>query len=248
MMKKVLKIAIFTLLSNISIAASFDDLNWFAQDYPPFSYIGNSNKNKGPLIELVGQIMQKAGSNKSIDDIQIRTFSKMFMYSNNNQNAVFFPLARTPDRESYFKWVGPIFINKPVIFAKANIRSTDKGLSARKPIVINQIDDLKDYSIVGRDKYTGVVQLQNAGISVQSGDSDEENFISLKEDQVQMIVCDAEVGEYLMKKLGEVPSDYQIVYKLDENEMNFAFNKDTDDDLINQVQNILKTTKMKELK
>lgn len=247
-MKKILKIILFTLLSNISFADSFDDLTWFAQDYPPYSYIGNSNKNKGPLIELVGEIMQKAGSSKSIDDIQIRTFSKMFMYSNNNQNAVFFPLARTPDRDSYFKWVGPIFINKPVVYAKANVRSTDKGLSARKPIIINQIDDLKNYSIAGRDKYTGVMQLQNAGVSVQTGDSDEDNFISLKNDQVQMIVCDNQVGEYLIKKLGEVASDYQIVYKLDENEMNFAFNKDTDDDLIKQVQDILKTTTMKELK
>lgn len=247
-MKKYITSLLLLLTANISFADSIDDLTWIAQDYPPYSYVDNNSQNQGLLINLVGTILKKSGSTKTIADIEIRSFSKMFMYSNNKQNTVFFPLAKTPDRESYFKWVGPIFINQPVVFTKADKRSTDQGLTGRKPIIISQIDDLKNYTIMGRDKYTGVVQLKNAGINVQSGDTDSDNFLALKQDQVQMVVCDKAVGQYLIKNLELMPTDYQIVYELEPNEMNFAFNKDTDDDLINQVRDILKTTKMKEIK
>lgn len=246
-MKKFLISILIILTSNFALASDIDDLRWIAQDYPPYAYIDDNGHNAGPVINLVAEILKKSGSSKTIDDIKISTFSKMFIFSNNKEDAVFFPLAKTPDRESYFKWVGPIFVNKPVIYAKAIKRSTDKGLTGRKPIQINQIEDLKNYTILGRDKYTGVTQLQDADVSVQSGDSDQENFLKLKDDQVQMVVCDKSVGQYLIKNLELTAEDYQIVYELEENDMNFAFNKDTDDDLINQVKTLLKTTKMKDI-
>lgn len=239
---------IITLSTGFAFAASVDDIRWLAQDYPPYIYIDDNGKNHGPVADFVGELMKKTGSSKTQNDIEIRNFTKMFVYSNNDKNTVFFPLARTKDRESHFKWVGPIFINEPVIFAKSARRSTDKGLTGRKPITITAIDDLKAYSILGREKYTGVIQLQQADINVDTGDSDTDNFLKLKDDKVQMVVCDKTVGNYLIKKLGLDIQDYEVVYKLDTNEMSFAFNTDTDDDLIKLIADNIKTTKLKSVK
>lgn len=239
---------IITLSASLTFAASVDDIRWLAQDYPPYIYIDENGQNYGPVADFVGELMKKTGSSKTKNDIAISNFTKMFVYSNNDENTVFFPLARTKDRESHFKWVGPIFTNEPVIFAKSVRRSTDKGLTGRKPITIKTIDDLKSYSILGREKYTGVIQLQQADINVDTGDSDTENFLKLKDDKVQMVVCDKTVGNYLLKKLGLDAQDYEVVYKLDTNEMSFAFNKDTDDDLINLIADNIKTIKLKPIK
>lgn len=247
-MRKIIAGLILTSAS-FSFAASIDDVRWIAQDMRPYSYIDSKGNNVGSIVELVGEILKKTGSDKTTNDIEIRTFSKMFVWSNNKENAVFFPLAKTADREDKFKWVGPIFIGRPVVFAKipgSSTISTDKTHKGKNLAPkFDSIQDLSKYSILGIDKYIGVMQLQDAGISVKIGASDLKNMIKLKNGEIDLVVCDKNVGSSLMQELGMENADYSVAYTLETKDMSFAFNKDTDDDLINQVQEALKTAKTK---
>ena len=250
-MKK-LVVILMMAVANISFASDLDSVRWIAQDYPPYSYIDKDHNNSGSVIELVGKILQKSGSDKTIKDIEIRTFSKFFVRFNDKQDTVFFPLAKIPKREKYFKWVGPIFIDKPVIFAKVSAdskSSSDKDKAAKKSVIeITKLEDVENYSIVGMDGYTGVDQIQSLNISIKMGHSNQSNLIKLKDDLVDLVVCDETAGLDLIKKLNMNEDEFKVVYRLDTHEMSFAFNKNTEDDILKQVQNLLKEVKTKDKK
>ena len=53
---------------------------------------------------------------------------------------------------------------------------------------------------------------------------------------MNLVVCNESSGLAIMKKLGINPKDYQVVYRLQENGLYFAFNNDTSNDLIVKVQ------------
>lgn len=216
--KHILSILFITLPSISFAQSNIDDIRWIGQIYPPYSYVDSNGVKKGVVVEVLDKILKKSGSKKSAQDIEISAFSKIFIRSNNDKNTVFFPLAKLPKREKMFKWVCPIFEDKPVIYAK-------------KGITITSIDDLKKYKISGKDGYHGVNQLDDKNISVKTKSSDEDAVLDLKAGKVDMVICDEQAClSYLPK------NEYQAVYHLSPAQMCFAFNKDTDDALVELVR------------
>jgi polar amino acid transport system substrate-binding protein len=220
-------IFIFSTISSLALAKGVDDLRWIAQNYPPYSYVDKSDQNKGVAIDVLDKILRKANSSKTTANVEIKTFSKIFVRMNNDKNTVFFPLARLPERESMFKWVGPIFKDQPVIFAKANSN-----------ITINSMADLKPYKIAGREAYHGVKQLGNLD-NINFVESDTAAIKNLT-DQADLAVCDKLSCLNSIETLGLKKQNYKIVYVLTPSDMYFAFNKDTDDAIVDEVREALK--------
>lgn len=226
-MKKITTLLLFTIPS-ISFADNVDDIRWIAQDYPPFSYVDSQGNNAGTVITQAGEVMKKISSSKTTKDIEVHGFSKFFVGRNNDKNTVFFPLAELPGRESKFTFVGPLFMDKAVVIGKVNI-------------TINDPKEIKNYTIIGRDGYPGVMELSNLDINrAKSSDSDKESLMSLKNNNVDLVVCNEDSGLYWMKELGMNQKDYKVVYRLKETKMSFGFNKDTDPAILEKVAAALK--------
>jgi len=236
MKKSLITIYAFTSLSTLCLADSVDDLKWIAQDYKPYSYIDSNSQKTGMAFEVLDKILHKVSSSQTINNVEVRNFSRSFIRRNNDQNTVFFPLAKLSDREKYFKWVGPITLDEPVLYAK-----NQKILLLAKRMI------LKKYTIAGKDGYYAVKTLQNiTDASIKLGKDDHEDMQNMKDDKVDLVVCSRLACISSMKDLGMNPADYHIVYRMQTNELSFAFNKDTDDDLVNKVSKALeelKTTK-----
>ena len=228
-MKKHLISTLILTFSSSVFAASVDDLRWIGQDYKPYSYVNEAGERAGSSVALVNKIMGKIGSTKQVKDIEIHAFSRMFVHQNNDPNTVFFPLARTPDREDYFKWVGPIAMDEPVFFAKKS-----------KNIIIKSDGDLNQYKIAGRDGYGPVKSLNN----VDLGDSDQEDLQKLQADQVDLVICNKASCLATMQDQGMKIDDYKIVYSMQTSDLSLAFNKETDDKLIEQVKKALEEIKI----
>ncbi len=226
MMKKI--IALTCLISTTTLAASVDDLRLIAQDFKPYSYVGEGDKKQGLAIEVVSAVLKKAGYTKSIQNCELSIFSRSFVRINNDENTVFFPLAKTVEREKYFKWVGPISMDEPVIYGKKS-----------KKIKITSNDDLKKYKITGKDGYGGVKQLNNMGIkssAMDLEDSDKEVVLKLAAEKADLAVCNRLSCQFQLKDNGMKMKDYEVIYKLSPNEFALAFNKDTDDAVVDSVR------------
>lgn len=234
MKKKYLAYTLLMSLSGTCLATSVDDVRWIAQNYKPYSYMEDNSK-KGMIIEIVGAVLKKLDSKKTINDIEIETFSRSFVRRNNDPNTVFFPLAKAPDREKYFKWVGPIIMDEPVLFAKKS-----------KNIKINNDGDLKSYKIGAKEGYSAVKILKNMGVknsSLQLNDTDVEGLEKISQDKLDLIACDRLSCIAAMKDNKINPQDYDIVYKMQGSELSFAFNKDTDSEVIDKVSKAFEEVK-----
>ena len=226
MKKKYLAYTLLMSISGTCLATSVDDIRWIAQNYKPYSYMEDNSK-KGMIIEIVGAVLKKLDSKKTINDIEIETFSRSFVRRNNDPNTVFFPLVKSPEREKYFKWVGPIVIDEPVLFAKKS-----------KNIKINNDGDLKSYIIGTKEGYSAVKILKNIGVkssSLKLNDTDMEGLEKISQDKLDLIACDKLSCIAAMKDNKINPQDYDIVYKMQGSELSFAFNKDTDEEVIDKV-------------
>jgi polar amino acid transport system substrate-binding protein len=234
------KIAIIIALSisTAALAANVDDLKWIAQDYQPYSYIDDRGEKSGLAIDMAAAIMQKIGAHKSAKDIEVQAFSRKFIRKNNDENVIFFPLAKTPEREKYFKWVGPIALDEPVAFAKKA-----KGIKIAIP------EDLKNYNIAMREGYTAAGELKELGIknsAIKPALNEEEAVAKLRKEEVDLVVCNKLSCKQAMLSQGMQLDLYEITYSFKTNELSFAINKDTNDELVSIITkafNEIKATK-----
>lgn len=226
MINKYLNYTLLTLsLSNVSLAATVDDIRWLAQDYKPYSYMENDKKT-GMMVEIAESIMKKIGSTKTIKDIEINTFSKSYVRRNNDPNTVFFPLAKSSDREKYFKWIGPITIDEPVLFAKKS-----------KAIKITAPEDLNKYKIAVKDGYSAEKFLKKIGVSRSSlevNDTDNESLNEIAQDKTDLVACNRLTCLIEMQDMKLEPNNYEVVFSMQGNELSFAFNKDTDQEILDK--------------
>ena len=223
-----IKIISLLLFSNISIASDVDSIKWYMQDYPPFTYVDETSKNSGLVADLVTKLFAKLKAKKTIDNVEVVNFARGVAQITAEPETAFFTLVRLPERESLFKWVGPVGMNRPIILAKKS-----------QNIKINSIEDLKKYTIGAKRKASIESILKKLGVEDKSlalVGADEESMKKFEAGRTDLIAINDLVGYFLMKKMKMNRDDYEIVYRLKEDTLAIAFNKSVSDDFINKMQ------------
>jgi len=110
-------------------------LTYYTEQLPPYNYIKNGTL-KGVSVELLEAVTEKMGKKVSTEEIQLVPWTEGYQAALKGNNTVLFTTARTPEREQNFKWAGPIYSDRDVLFAKP-----DQGINISSP------DDLKGYRI-----------------------------------------------------------------------------------------------------
>lgn len=225
-----------SIFSTTSVmATNIDELKLFAQDYKPYSYLNEKGEKEGLTIEVMDALLKKMGANISAQSAKLKPFSRSFIRKNNDANAVFFPLAHLPEREKYFKWIGPIALDNPVIYANKN-----------KMIKISSEGDLKKYKFAGKENYPGMTQLKELNVkssNILKKDNDKEAFQELVKGETDLVVCSHISCLAALKDNGLNAKDYEIVYKLETFDLSIAFNKNTDEKIIAKMKNALEEFK-----
>ncbi len=72
---------------------------------PPGEYQEASGRVTGPTAEMVRELMRRAGESA---EIELHPWKRGYDYALSDQPVALFETARTRERESLFKWVGPI--------------------------------------------------------------------------------------------------------------------------------------------
>ena len=114
--------------------ASAEQLVVYAEDARPFVYLEN-DKVTSPTSEYIRALVTRAGYTP---DIRLMSWSGIMHTAEANQPVVFFPLARTKEREAKYQWIGTI------------VRFQDYRLyrlAKRTDIVVKKLSDAKKYRI-----------------------------------------------------------------------------------------------------
>ena len=209
-------------------------LNYLAEDYPPFDYQEGGNP-AGISVEILEAIFRNMGVNRTRADIRIVPLADGFQQAQGNTSTVFFSIVRSPEREPLYKWAGPFTMTSFVLFAPIS-----------RNITIASPQDLNRYRIgtVKSSIENDLLVSQGVNAShIVNGATPDELFQMLKEGQIDLWATGDLNGRYEMKKAGENPDAYEIVYTLGEKDFYYIFSRDVPDTLVSSFQQGLETVK-----
>ena len=115
----------------LSFRAYSIELEIVTTDFPPYQ-IQNGEKVTGMAVEMVQEVVKNSGHKGTIS---VYPWARAYQIAQKNPNAIIFSIARTPEREKLFKWVGTM-VPFNVYFWK---------LAERKDIQLKTMDDAKKY-------------------------------------------------------------------------------------------------------
>ncbi len=225
---------IFILLSFIFIGSlQASDIKMMTENYPPYN-MEVDGELQGLFIDVLDVMLKQMGSKQNKFDVELLSWSKAYSSALDIKDSVVFSATRTKSRENLFKWVGPI-------------SKTTIGITALKSknIVIKSISDFKNYKIGAIKKDIGEILLLENGIDkssiyiVDGTNSLATSFYKMERDKIDMLAYETKVAMYSADLNGYEVDDYEVIYTLEKNELYFAFNKQTSDEIIQKWQKAL---------
>lgn len=115
-------------------ASQATELKALTQNLPPFSSLVDG-KVVGFSNELLDLIVKESGN--TLGSKELLAWARAYSIAQEQENAIVYTMARTPERETLFHWVGPI--SKRRIFLYKH--------SDRKDIALKSFDDARKYKI-----------------------------------------------------------------------------------------------------
>ena len=104
---------------------------------PPHAYRGGRDGEiKGFSVDIARELMATAGIRY---EMALLPWNRAYRRAQTERNVCVFPTNKTPERTPLFQWISPIQKGGGAIFQKAD-----------GEIEINSVDDLKNYSLIGK--------------------------------------------------------------------------------------------------
>ena len=92
-----------------------DRLRVLTEEYPPYNYTDAQGVLTGSSTALVKAVMGKLGLDTKIE---VMPWAQAYELVLNNPNVALYSMARTPERERSFMWVGPVGSYENWLYAK----------------------------------------------------------------------------------------------------------------------------------
>ncbi len=227
-MKKILLTILLTLST-----LSAQNIKLMTEIFPPFQYKKN-DKVVGLSIEIIDAIQQKIGSKNKV---KVFPWTRGVKIVDVKKNTAIFSMLRTEERENKYKWVGPLTSMKLVFFKK-------KG----SDIILNSIEDAKKVGKIGVSKKVANYEMLTAqgfkNLVVIQRRQDELNIKLLAHGRIDLWPTLLIAGIYHAKLMGVAdkiePIENVVAFA---GEIYIAFNKQTDDKIIQKWQTALDALK-----
>jgi polar amino acid transport system substrate-binding protein len=207
-----------------------NELRIFTEEVPPLSF-ERDGQAQGIAVALVSEIQRRLGSTGSI---AVVPWARAYHSAISETEVMIFPTVRTAERESLFKWVGPIQKIETKIYA----RNDDT-------ILITNEEDLKKIKKIGIVRgYYYEPELMMLGLT--NIDQSSSHDLMLKKffaGRISAIVSDNFVIFDWLTSVHKSYSDITPIFKLSEQTLYFAFSRDVPDSIISSWQRALDSIK-----
>lgn len=205
-------------------------LKIYTEDSPPGNYL-NKGEIEGLAVDIVREILLRL---KLPDNIQVVPWARGYTLALNQPNVALFSTTRLPQREKYFKWVGPIYTQTWGFYGK-------KGLGLQ----INSLEDAKKVARIGTYYKDAKEQFlkRNGFVNLVSTNKNISNIRRVMEGNLDLWVSSDFNMPYLAKEAGVDPDQLELVYAFRRVNNYIAFSIQTPDDLIKIWQQTLDNIK-----
>jgi polar amino acid transport system substrate-binding protein len=200
------------------------------EEYPPVTFI-KAGKPSGLVTDIVREIAARRGVP---DNIRLTSWKNAYNMALLYPNVVLFSAERTPERESLFRWVGPVGKNSAILYARKS-----SGMK------IGSLEDARKVAAIGTttDWFTEQ-QLKREGFdNLLSSPDPRDNVRQLMNGQVQLAVfTDITVPE-IVREAGYEMTDLEPVFTVGRTYFYIALSIDTPKDVVAAWQSTLDALK-----
>ena len=226
----VLAFAGVTLLLAGTVRAADTSLVLLTENFPPYNMAKNG-KNfaqdeniHGIAVDIVREIFKRADISYSLT---LRfPWERIYKLALENPGYGVFVMARLPEREKLFKWVGPIGPDDWIMLAKADSK-----------IALGSLEQARQYK-VGAYKGDAIAEtLAKQGLNPIVVLRDQDNAKKLVNGQIDLWATGDPAGRYLARQEGV--TDLKTVLRFNSAELYLALNKDVPDDVVARLQKAL---------
>lgn len=219
------------LLSTLAYSNEFEDIRWMSEQYPPYNYVDDDGTPKGVTFDILMEMFDDMDINVPADDIEFLPWARSYRTLQNTPQTALFSMTYTPERQELFEFVGPIIPSKITLIAPKSA-----GLN------VTSVADMNQLSIGAIRDDIGQQLLLSQGVSadqIQLSSKTDAMIRKLKSGRVDAIAYGQDIAFWTMKSMGMSPTDFESVYTLADGQMGYAFHKDTDPALLEQLQTTL---------
>jgi polar amino acid transport system substrate-binding protein len=119
-------IVIIAIFANTSILAAAEKdksapVRFYVANFPPYAFI-NPVSPTGFFIDIIKAMAKHASHNGSLDIVPWKRAQRELLELKDNTPKLIFPLIRSPERESQYRWIAEVFTDDLVLF----VRNTEK--------------------------------------------------------------------------------------------------------------------------
>ena len=197
------------------------------ENFPPYNMAKNG-KNfakdeniEGIAVDIVRETFQRAGISYNLT---LRfPWERIYKLALEKPGYGVFVMARLPDREALFKWVGPIGPDDWVLLAKAD-----------STIQLNELEQARRYRI-GAYKGDAIAEtLGKQGLNPVVALRDQDNAQKLMEGQIDLWATGDPAGRYLARQVGV--TGLKTVLRFNSAQLYLALNKDVPEEVVEKLQ------------
>ncbi|EPL09549.1 ABC transporter substrate-binding protein [Pseudomonas sp. RTS1] len=197
------------------------------ENFPPYNMAKNG-KNfakdeniEGIAVDIMRETFQRAGISYNLT---LRfPWARIYKLALEKPGYGVFVMARLPDREALFKWVGPIGPDDWVMLAKADSK-----------IQLESLEQARRYKI-GAYKGDAIAEsLDKQGLKPMVALRDQDNAQKLMEGQIDLWATGDPAGRYLARQVGV--NGLKTVLRFNSAQLYLALNKDVPDEVVARLQ------------
>lgn len=218
-----------TIISLALIVLSMAEAGWareltiVTEESPPFNFVKNGVLT-GSSTEVVREILKRMGRP---DNIRILPWARGYKMLQTQPYTALFSTVRTPERESQFYWVGPLF-------------TVHFGFYARKSanLVLLSLEDAKRVGAIGTYKYDVKEQiLINKGFkNLDSSKSPVSNLKKLMSGRVDLWLFDNLGVVEVARQTGVDPNELELVLPFESHQSYMAVSRSTPESVVTDLQ------------
>ncbi|MCK3866310.1 ABC transporter substrate-binding protein [Pseudomonas sp. B329] len=197
------------------------------ENFPPYNMAKNG-KNfakdeniEGIAVDIVRETFQRAGISYNLT---LRfPWERIYKLALEKPGYGVFVMARLPDREALFKWVGPIGPDDWVLLAKAD-----------STIQLNELEHSRRYKI-GAYKGDAIAEtLGKQGLNPVVALRDQDNAQKLMDGQIDLWATGDPAGRYLARQVGV--NGLKTVLRFNSAQLYLALNREVPDEVVAKLQ------------
>ncbi len=233
-MKKFITLFVVSLvLSSNALAQGMNKIVFYTENTPPYNFISNGQP-AGIAVDLLAKTLKVAKSKITAKDFIFGTWTKIYDKVLQTPYTSVFSNTRTITRENKFKWLGPIIPSRTILFAK-------KGTPEVKNLI-----DIKGEKLGVLSNDVGENVAFDAGFTksdlIYYPDVDA-LIDALIAGKIKYLIYEENIANWLLKKRGQ-QGNYVVVNIVRFDNLSYAFNKETPDDIIDALQDAMDEVKL----